>query len=204
MANVATIPLDKPIIDRSTGLLTRVWAGFFQTLRETARDVVEAPVVLQGTHFTRLATTPAGTYPDGTLFYETDRGVTYISLSSRWRYADGVMRGSFDTAPIDLTGDDVGFLFESADFGHVLRWAGTDGLVAGLSGEYFRQPGFVTGWQFALGDGGNGYYATFAIAPSATGWQLCDGSAATYLKLGATLTTLSFTTPVVANQYFRR
>src|SRR3569623_649434 len=55
------------------------------------RAIAPQTAVLIGTHADRLAT-PAGTYPDGTLFYETDREVFYIDDSSTWIYSAGYMR----------------------------------------------------------------------------------------------------------------
>jgi hypothetical protein len=72
------------------------------------------------------------------------------------------------------------------DYNHQVRWTGTT-------------------WRFQVGDVGNGFYRIFAVPPQEMGWQLCDGSTTAYLVVGgATLTTALFTTPVVANQYFRR
>lgn len=90
----------------------------------------------------------------------------------------------FDTP---LSQGDAGALFAVSDYNHVIRWTGTI-------------------FEFAAGDPGNGFYALFAFPPALTGgWQLCDGSATTYLVVGgAVLETAAFVTPVVANTYFRR
>jgi hypothetical protein len=72
-----------------------------------------------------------------------------------------------------------------ADYNHLLQWSGS-------------------AWKFSLGDGGNGYYATFAVAPTTVGWHLCDGSTVSYVVLGATVTTTTIVLPTVANQYFRQ
>lgn len=92
--------------------------------------------------------------------------------------------GGFDTP---LTQGDAGALFAVSDYNHVVRWTGSI-------------------FEFAAGDPGNGFYAAFAFAPVLTGgWQLCDGSATTYLVVGGpALQTAVFVTPVLANTYFRR
>lgn len=74
---------------------------------------------------------------------------------------------------------DAGYLAFVTDYGHFVRWTGTV-------------------WQFAPGDVGNGFFRPFAITPQEVGWQLCDGTATTYLVVGgATLTTAAFTTPAL-------
>lgn len=70
--------------------------------------------------------------------------------------------------PTDLTVNDVGFLLAVVDYNHVLRWTGT-------------------AWEFAPGDGGNGFFRDFAIAPQEAGWLACNGQEATYLKIGTSL-----------------
>lgn len=80
---------------------------------------------------------------------------------------------------------DAGLIGFVSDYGHMVRWTGSV-------------------WQFAPGDGGSGYMVLFGVAPQAVGWGLCDGSTYSYLVVGATLTTANYTTPNVANTYFRR
>lgn len=82
---------------------------------------------------------------------------------------------------------DAGYIGLETQFGHLLRWTGT-------------------AWEFAPGDGGNGYLLGFPVAPQAVGYGLCDGTVYTYLVVGATLTTATYdTTPAIAaNVYFRR
>jgi len=77
---------------------------------------------------------------------------------------------------LGLVADDAGYLAFETTFGHLLRWTGS-------------------AWEFAPGEPGNGYIEGFAVNPQATGWQLCDGSATTYLGIGATLAAQNFTTP---------
>jgi hypothetical protein len=90
--------------------------------------------------------------------------------------------------PTTLTVQDEGYVTSIDDYNHVVRWTGTT-------------------WRFQPGDVGNGFFRQFpaGLPPQEMGWQLCDGSTTAYLVVGgATLQTALFTTPVVANQYFRR
>ena len=76
-----------------------------------------------------------------------------------------------------LTGADAGYLAYVTDYGHLVHWTGTV-------------------WEFAPGDVGNKFRRDFMGAPQEVGWQLMDGSATTYLTVGAaTLTTSAYTTP---------
>lgn len=90
--------------------------------------------------------------------------------------------------PTDLNQGDKGLLVALDTYNHVLEWEGDH-------------------WRFSAGDGGNGFFRTFpaGVRPQEDGWQLCDGSTVAYLVVGgALLQTALFTTPIVANQYFRR
>jgi hypothetical protein len=72
---------------------------------------------------------------------------------------------------------DAGFVGYLSDVGHFVTWTGTL-------------------WHFMPGDVGNGFFRPFAIVPQEVGWQLCDGTATSYLTVGgATLTLTAFTTP---------
>lgn len=80
--------------------------------------------------------------------------------------------------------EDAGYVGLVTDYWHLVRWTGT-------------------AWEFFPGDSGSGYIVLFGVTPQAAGWRICDGTAALYLVVGATLTTASFTTPNTANTYFR-
>ena len=77
-----------------------------------------------------------------------------------------------------LAAADAGYLAFVTDYGHLVRWAGTV-------------------WEFAPGDVGNRFMRFFVGAPQeSTFWQLADGTATTFLTVGAaSLTTTAFTTP---------
>jgi hypothetical protein len=116
----------------------------------------------------------------------------WMTVFERMMAATGVVEQLDDPIAVTdfrtlLTAGDAGALFAVSDYNHVVRWNGTI-------------------FEFGPGDPGNGFYASFAVPPALSGgWQRCDGSATTYLVVGAaTLQTAAFVTPVVANQYFRR
>ena len=89
---------------------------------------------------------------------------------NRWALADQVT----------LAAADAGYLAFVTDYGHLVRWTGTV-------------------WEFAPGDVGNRFVRFFVGAPQDSAfWQLMDGTATTYLTVGAaSLTTTAFITPNV-------
>jgi hypothetical protein len=106
----------------------------------------------------------------GGIQIEAAAGSTPVSLPTAWALADQPT----------LTGSDAGYLAYVTDYGHLVRWTGSV-------------------WEFAPGDVGNKFLRMFFGAPQEVGWQLCDGSATTYLVVGgATLTTAAFTTPNIS------
>lgn len=77
-----------------------------------------------------------------------------------------------------LGAGDAGFLWSVTDYAHLLRWTGT-------------------GWEFL--DAAGNYIAGCAGAPGGSGWQLCDGSATSYLQVAAGIASaVAFTTPNLA------
>lgn len=88
--------------------------------------------------------------------------------------------------PLDQ--QDEGYVIAVDDYNHVVRWNGT-------------------AWAFAPGDTGNRFFRIYPAGypPQEQGWQLCNGATTSYLVVGGpTLQTALYTTPVVADQYFRR
>ena len=110
------------------------------------------------THASRPA---ASSYPNGTLYWETDRTVLYMALTGRWVYVAGMMSATQATLPVDLGSGDAGFLVNVTDYAHQLQWNGA-------------------AWGWAPGDSGSGYIGLFEVDPG-TGWHLYDGSAVNYL-----------------------
>lgn len=101
-------------------------------------------------------------------------------FNALWNFVSigGVRSGTFDQAPVS---PQIGTqFFVTSPYFHMVFWDGTQ-------------------WQFA--DGGNGFIADFPAAPTAGGWQLCDGSPTTYLVLGATLSEGTYTTKALTGHY---
>lgn len=99
------------------------------------------------------------------------------------KQAAGVNRFLLADQPT-LKAADAGYVGLVTDYWHLVRWTGTV-------------------WEFFPGDSGSGYMVLFGVAPQAPCWGLCDGTTYPYLVVGATLTTANFTTPTVADTYFR-
>lgn len=67
---------------------------------------------------------------------------------------------------------DMGLLVDVTDFGHILRWTGS-------------------AWTWGPGEGGSGFFVGFAVAPTGSGWHVCDGSVVSYLKADGTTGTVT-------------
>lgn len=135
-------------------------------------------VVLEDTHSNRLTLHPASSTNVGALFWETDRTVLYVVTETAgvrsWTYAAGMYQSAFASRPTDLGLSDAGFLYMPGTYLHICRWSGA---------------------AWAIPDGGGGYIVD-AVAALGAGWQLCDGTATTYLTIsGADLAETAFTTP---------
>lgn len=127
--------------------------------------------LITGTHAQRIAApyTPTTNYPTGSLFYETDRKLTYVVIGNAWRYYEGLFTTSYASiAGLGLGANDAGLLLFVNDYDHTLKWSGT-----------------VWGW--APGDRQGGWIEGFKIDPDnlSGGWALCDGSNTTWLKITA-------------------
>lgn len=144
--------------DRSAQALAEIedLKKFVSAIQEARLSSI-APIVV-GTHAERISGAyPAGDYPQS-LFWETDRTVFYLSLSTagvfHWVYAVGT---ATDAVPADLGVDDVGFRYADATEKHTWEWSGT---------AWRRAPGDETPGMIILG-------GTTALGSE---WALCDGS----------------------------
>lgn len=120
--------------------------------------------VMENVHANRATSYPAGNYPVGSLFYETDRTILYVVTVSGganvWTYATGVSYQALASLPADLGANDSGYLAWTTDYSHLFRWTGS-------------------AWTWGPGDAGSGFYQLFEAAPSGYGtlaWQIMDGS----------------------------
>lgn len=176
-------PGDQVILD---GVLYQwVGSGQFAGITGFWEPVVSTPPGLQGTHLVRLASYPAASYAEGTLFYETDRQVVYKVQGIVWIYWSGAMAGALAGLPTDLGTNDTGFTYQATDYRHLYRWTGA-------------------GWEFDPNDAGSGWLVQagpgFFISSGLFG--LSDGSS--YLVSQSDGTTSNVTTAVLANTYLRR
>lgn len=141
----------------------------FQGQLNTINAINGLPDLLEDTHENRLASFPASSYADGSIFFETDRAVFYVDVAGTWKYASGVMQATQASLPTDLGAADAGFLVNVADYGHLLQWTGSI-------------------WEWGPGELGSGFIQSFLSAPSGNGWRLCDGSMVHRLNSNGTLT----------------
>jgi hypothetical protein len=135
-------------------------------------------VVLEDTHANRLTLYQPSNFAVGTLFWETDRTVLYLVKEvagvKSWQYVSGMLTATFANRPTDLGTGDSDFLLFIKLYRHICRWNGVTWVIS---------------------DGGGGYFVDSAIALG-EGYQLCDGTATTYLAVsGADLAETAFTTP---------
>jgi hypothetical protein len=149
---------------------------------------VQRPVFV-GTHAERL-TAPAGAYPVGTRFWETDRTSMYlvqiVASAAVWRWIGGRMFDTYANRPTDLGMNDAGFLFHATDYSHTLMWGGA-----------------AWGPSWGPNDDGSDYYRLYENAPAgfgASAWQLCNG--ATVDRLNADGTVTSVTVPNVTTALY--
>lgn len=121
-----------------------------------------------------------------TIFEASDRNyVAWVSDGVNWIYAYGIhQRTQSQLAALAATlgTSDAGYLVNVTDFGWVLQWTGS-------------------AWAFGAGQTGGGFIQGFSAAPLAGAWQVCDGTATTFLKADGT--TGNFTTPNLTGHYVK-
>lgn len=156
------------------------WIKFFQNL-EIQRE--NAPQFFFNTHATRLQLNPQNV-SKGTLFYETDRTVYYMSNGGSWIYITGVFSTVLSGLPSDLATSDAGFLVNVTSYNHLLQWNGTS-------------------WQWGPGEAGGGFTVPFVTAPNPTmGWHAADGTNVNQLQPNGGI--VAVTVPNVAGSWFRQ
>ena len=143
---------------------------------------------MEGTHGERATVDPASV-AEGSIYYETNRGVWYVARGIYWDYFSGIHSCVQANLPADLGAHDAGFLAEVSDYAHLLQWTGTvwkwGNGGADQSGRYeFRgdTPNPATGWHLCDGSIVNRLNANGALTPV----TLPDWTLAVYLKLGNT------------------
>jgi len=160
----------------------KTWVNWFQLL-EALRT--STPQFASGTNAQR-GSTNAAIYPDGTIYYESDRKVFYIIIGKVFRYLAGEFQCQQFQIPTNLGVNDAGFIANVTDYQHVLLWDGSQ-------------------FNWGPGDSGSGYVVSFPVGDPVpgTGWQACDGS----VNVGLLQSdgNLNFVTaPLLANSFLRQ
>jgi len=168
-----TKPLD------ATELFVWPWVKFFQTLEQFR---INAPQFFFTGHASRTKLNPQNV-SIGTLFFETDRNVLYISNGSTWQYVAGVFSAVLAALPSDLTSTDAGFLVNVTDYNHLLQWSGSS-------------------WGWGPGDFGGGFTVPFVNPPTSMGWHAADGSTVNQLQPNGGISPV--VVPNTAGSYFRQ
>lgn len=152
---------------------------WIKNAQQTQQAVNASPNFATGTHAERLAT-DASTYPDGTLFVETDRSSTYVVYNSAWQFYFGLFDCLQANLPTDLSTEDGGFLAFITDYLHLLQWTGS-------------------AWRWGPGESGSGEVSAFLANPG-TGWALCNGSTVDQMNPDGTITAVAlpdYSTPAL-------
>lgn len=128
-------------------------------------------------------------FPVNTQIFITDRNfieyvVRVVTGANKWVYQAGTYSVT-QSAISGLKGfnggalgaNDSGLLIEVTDYAHILKWGGA-------------------AWGWGPGESGSGYFQDFAVAPTGSGWHLCDGSPGiAYLKSDGTTGTVTLPNP---------
>lgn len=155
LASIAETPDQSARIDALEKL---IWS---LTGDSSAAAAGATPVVIVDTHANRAGYVLAD-YPDGAVYFETDRTVVYVAgppdSAAAWLYAAGTFSAVLADIPTDLGAGDAGFQFASTDLAHVWIWSGSV-------------------WHFAPWDSGSRYIVGFGTgSPPGGVWGYCDGS----------------------------
>jgi hypothetical protein len=130
-------------------------------------------VVIQDTHINRINLFPAGQFPPGSLYIETDRALTYIDRvvdSARaWVYLEGTysVTQSQIAGVTGLTANDNGLRLSVTDYAHLLMWTNP---AWGWAPEDDHRAGEIT---------------HFDVAPTGSGWKLINGNGDDGSPIGA-------------------
>jgi len=110
-----------------------------------------------GTHAAR-AGYPATSYPNGSLYWESDRHALYVDMLGFWWYVSGIYIDTAANVPADLGGTDIGFLFLASDTNAISRWDGSGFIeinsytsAGSATGSRLGADGLYFEWQGAEG-----------------------------------------------------
>jgi len=167
----------KPL--QEDGFFVWPWQKFFQALEQQR---INAPQYFFTGHATRTKLNPQNV-SIGTIFYESDRTVTYISNGTTWVYLTGVFSAVLAALPSDLTATDAGFLANITDYDHLLQWSGSS-------------------WGWGPGEAGGGFTVPFVNPPTSMGWHAADGSTVNQLQPNGGI--VAVTIPNTPGSWFRQ
>lgn len=142
-------------------------------------EQLQAPSAIAGTHGDRPN---PGDVPEGSLYYENDRGVLYAATLGVWQYVAGTMFGTLspDERPPDLGTHDAGFDFRGTDQPREFLWSQTEWIevTAVQYGPHAARPDpatIVEGALYVESDRGGAIYQR--ETPSGTSiWQYLAGT----------------------------
>lgn len=149
---------------------------YYNSVTGTWIPVGAVAVILEDTRANRLTLFDPANQPTGTMFFETDTGLTYVTVEVLgvfyWVYLSGIVQlTQTDLAAFAATllASDTNLLAFVTDYTHTLQWDGT-------------------AWKRGAGDTerSNTFYE-LGSAPPEPGWHACDGATVSYLKYDGTL-----------------
>jgi hypothetical protein len=111
-------------------IISRRWVDGTPVQPLPSRSIDDLIEYLEGTESERLDTDARGIV-EGSIWYETDRGVYFIVRSNSWFYYTGVMQDVYASRPTALGTLDVGFLFWAEDYLHLWQFDGANWHVIG-------------------------------------------------------------------------
>ncbi len=117
---------------------------YYNAATQSWVPIAAVAVSLEDTHAVRLSDYPATNWPNGTIFYETDRHALYINIASTsWVLMIADMIDVIANRPADLGVNDSGFIFLATDATELIWywWDGTawQSVTPAMGGAYPAQ-----------------------------------------------------------------
>jgi hypothetical protein len=84
----------------------------------------------------------------------------------------GILAITQATLPTGLGINETGLLVDVTDYGHILKWTGTN-------------------WTWGAGDPGSGTVQAFLAAPTGPGWHICNGATVSRLNADGTISNVT-------------
>ena len=164
-------------------LLNKRFEEIASAIGSTPSAAVPATSHHSGSHAQRLSVA-AASVPVGTMFYETDRTLFYMAVTSGgtriWRYVSGTSRAAIANKPTGLGAGDAGLLFHATDYRRTWRW---------------------TGAVWTRADSEDPRQVIWTDEDPGTGWALANGSASN--RTTDTATVEAFTLPDLIGSYVK-